>query len=122
MNPSNTVFDAKRLIGRNYKQHRSEIEADVSHWPFDVVEDKSTNQPMIRVQYMGDSKKFKPEQISAMVLEKMKGIAEEYSGKDVSKALLLFLLISMILKDKQQKMLVLLLDLKFYVLSMNQPQ
>merc|ERR1719329_1407035 len=82
-NPENTVFDAKRLIGRKFQD--SVVQKDVKLWPFKVesgVEDK----PMIVVQYKDETKKFQAEQISSMVLVKMKEIAEAYLAKDVKSA------------------------------------
>src|SRR6185437_11310627 len=64
MNPSNTVFDAKRLIGRKFGD--SEVQSDMKHWPFKVV-DKAT-KPYIEVEYKGENKTFSPEEISSMVL------------------------------------------------------
>mgnify|MGYP006059766239 FL=1 len=68
MNPANTVFDAKRLIGRRFGDQ--EVQSDMKHWPFTVV-DKGT-KPMIQVQFKGETKTFSPEEISSMVLLKMK--------------------------------------------------
>lgn len=81
-NPYNTVFDAKRLIGR--KIDEAEVKADMKLWPFKVV-GKSGN-PYIRLKVKGEDKDFAPEQISAMVLSKMKEIAEASLGKKVKKA------------------------------------
>lgn len=79
-NPSNTVFDAKRLIGRSYDD--DEVTADKKHWPFHVIRGEA-NKPLIQVVYCGEEKIFSPEQISSMVLGKMKQIAENYLGKKV---------------------------------------
>nr|AIA62361.1 hsp70 [Bactrocera minax] len=76
MNPRNTVFDAKRLIGRKYDDPK--IMEDVKHWPFKVVSDGG--KPKISVEYKGESKRFAPEEISSMVLTKMKETAEAYLG------------------------------------------
>lgn len=81
-NPSNTVFDAKRLIGRSYDD--DEVTADKKHWPFHVIRGEA-NKPLIQVVYCGEEKIFSPEQISSMVLGKMKQIAENYLGKKVFK-------------------------------------
>jgi len=81
-NPENTVFDAKRLIGREFKD--SSVQQDMKYWPFNVV-DKNT-KPHIKVDVSGDKKLFAPEEISAMVLIKMKEIAEAYLGKKVTHA------------------------------------
>merc|ERR1712170_76704 len=82
MNPSNTVFDAKRLIGRKYSD--SAVQSDKKHWPFEVV-DRDT-KPKIKVEYKGESKEFFPEEISSMVLIKMKEVAEAYLGKKLNNA------------------------------------
>uniref|UniRef100_A0AAF5PMP5 Heat shock protein 70-C n=1 Tax=Wuchereria bancrofti TaxID=6293 RepID=A0AAF5PMP5_WUCBA len=81
-NPENTVFDVKRLIGREYKD--STVQQDIKHWPFNVL-DKG-NKPMVRVAVGKNEKTFAPEEISAMVLGKMKEIAEAYLGKEVKHA------------------------------------
>merc|ERR1712156_1157341 len=82
-NPNNTVFDAKRLIGRHYME--PSIQKDMKHWPFNVVEDVD-GKPKIRVEYKGENKTFTPEEISSMVLVKMKKTAEAYLGCDVTDA------------------------------------
>lgn len=84
MNPSNTVFDAKRLIGRKYDDPK--IQADMKHWPFKVVNDGS--KPKIEVEVKGEMKSFAPEEISSMVLTKMKEIAEAYLGTQVRDAVI----------------------------------
>jgi len=83
MNPENTVFDAKRLIGRRFSD--SVVQADMKHWPFKVVA-KEGDKPYIQVNYKGETKTFAPEEISSMVLIKMKEIAEAYLGKQVKDA------------------------------------
>jgi L1 cell adhesion molecule like protein len=85
MNPRNTVFDAKRLIGRKYDD--PVIKADMKHWPF-KINACSGNKPIIQVEFKGESKTFAPEEISAMVLTKMKETAETYLGKTVHKAVI----------------------------------
>jgi L1 cell adhesion molecule like protein len=82
MNPNNTVFDAKRLIGRRFEDQV--VQADMKHWPFDVVSDGG--KPKIQVDYKGETKTFFPEEISSMVLLKMKETAEAYMGKTVANA------------------------------------
>lgn len=82
-NPENTVFDAKRLIGRKFDDKH--IQNDMKHWPFKVVQ-KEGNKPYIDVNYMGSKKQFAPEEISAMVLRKMKETAESFLGKQVKNA------------------------------------
>ena len=77
MNPENTIFDAKRLIGR--KMDDANIQADMQHWPFKVVA-KEGGKPHVQVEFKGEQKTFSPEEISAMILVKMKEIAEAYLG------------------------------------------
>ncbi|KAG7087523.1 hypothetical protein E1B28_013482 [Marasmius oreades] len=81
-NPQNTVFDAKRLIGR--KMDDPDIKRDMKHWPFAVKE--KGGKPVISVDYKGDKRDFTPEEISAMVLTKMKETAEAYLGEKVTHA------------------------------------
>ena len=83
MNPTNTVFDAKRLIGRKFTD--SVVQADMKHWPFKVIS-RGDEKPIIEVQFRGETKTFNPEEISSMVLVKMREIAESYLGKEVKKA------------------------------------
>ncbi|KAJ3104047.1 70-kilodalton heat shock protein [Phlyctochytrium planicorne] len=82
MNPINTVFDAKRLIGRRFND--AEVQSDMKHWPFTVVDKGS--KPYIQVEYKGETKTFTPEEISSMVLLKMKETAEAYLGTTVNNA------------------------------------
>jgi len=84
-NPKNTVFDAKRLIGRNFDD--SSISKDIKFWPFTVKGD-AQNKPMIEVVLNKEKKSFHPEEISSMVLSKMKEIAETYVGSDVTDAVI----------------------------------
>ena len=69
MNPQNTVFDAKRLIGRRFSD--PSVQSDMKLWPFKVVPGEG-DKPMIIVSYKGEQKMFAPEEISSMVLTKMK--------------------------------------------------
>jgi len=87
MNPENTIFDSKRLIGRNYNEpkDKSIIEDFSGHWPFKVKQGPN-GKPLFLANYKGDSVEYTPEQISSMVLEKMKEIAETYLGEKVTKA------------------------------------
>ncbi|XP_065371341.1 heat shock protein 68 [Calliphora vicina] len=84
MNPQNTVFDAKRLIGRKYDDQK--IQDDMKHWPFKVVND--CGKPKISVEFKGEQKKFAPEEISSMVLTKMKETAEAFLGTTVRDAVI----------------------------------
>ncbi|XP_069699880.1 heat shock 70 kDa protein cognate 2-like [Periplaneta americana] len=84
MNPKNTVFDAKRLIGRRFDDPK--IQDDMKHWPFTVVNEGG--KPKIQVEYKGEMKKFAPEEVSSMVLTKMREIAETYLGGKVSDAVI----------------------------------
>lgn len=82
MNPANTVFDAKRLIGRRFED--AEVQSDMKHFSFKVV-DKGT-KPFIQIEYKGEVKTFTPEEISSMILLKMKETAEAYLGTVVTDA------------------------------------
>jgi L1 cell adhesion molecule like protein len=84
MNPINTVFDAKRLIGRRFED--STVQSDMKHWPFKVVSD--SGKPKIQVEYKGETKTFSPEEVSSMVLVKMKETAEAYLGQKVTDAVI----------------------------------
>ena len=81
-NPENTIFDAKRLIGRKWGE--ADVKKDIKHFPFKLVEKKG--KPAIQVTVHGKPKVFTPEEISAMVLQKMKEIAEAYLGHKVTHA------------------------------------
>ena len=85
-NPSNTVFDAKRLIGRKYSDH--EVQEDIKLWPFQVTKDPTSDRPQIRVKYLNQQKAFYAEEISAMVLQKLRQTASDYLGKDVKDAII----------------------------------
>merc|ERR550537_1990312 len=82
MNPYNTVFDAKRLIGRKFADPA--VQADAKLWPYKIV--AKGDKPVIQVDYKGETKQFMPEEISSMVLIKMKEIAESYLGTSVPNA------------------------------------
>jgi len=82
-NPENTVFDAKRLIGRKFADPI--VQADIKLWPFKVVSGPG-DKPMIEVNSQGEDKKFHPEEISSMILLKMKETAEAYLGTKLNDA------------------------------------
>ncbi|XWV25010.1 putative heat shock 70 kDa protein [Tupanvirus deep ocean] len=84
MNPTNTIFDAKRLIGRNFSDPT--VQADMKHWPFKVLD--VDGKPFFEVMFEGKPKQFSPEQISAMVLTKMKQTASAYLGVEVTDAVI----------------------------------
>merc|ERR1719346_358373 len=84
-NPKNTVFDAKRLIGRKFND--PVVQKDMEHWPFKVTEG-SQGRPVISVTFKGEQKEFFAEEISAMVLQKMKQTAEASLGRKVAKAVI----------------------------------
>uniref|UniRef100_A0A4W2C164 Heat shock protein family A (Hsp70) member 1B n=10 Tax=Artiodactyla TaxID=91561 RepID=A0A4W2C164_BOBOX len=84
LNPQNTVFDAKRLIGRKFGD--PVVQSDMKHWPFRVINDG--DKPKVQVSYKGETKAFYPEEISSMVLTKMKEIAEAYLGHPVTNAVI----------------------------------
>ncbi len=85
INPVNTVFDAKRLIGRKFDD--TDVQNDLKHFPF-TVKKGNDNKPMINVKYKNENKSFSSEQISSMVLQKMKETAESYLGEKVDKAVI----------------------------------
>ncbi|CAK9093173.1 Heat shock 70 kDa protein 1 (HSP70-1) [Durusdinium trenchii] len=86
-NPTNTVFDAKRLIGRRFDDPI--VQADLKLWPFKVVSDGTKDdKPLIEIFYQGVAKKFHPEEISSMILTKMKQTAEAYLGHRVREAVI----------------------------------
>ncbi|CCH58877.1 hypothetical protein TBLA_0B00320 [Henningerozyma blattae CBS 6284] len=84
LNPKNTVFDAKRLIGRSFDE--DSVQKDMKTWPFKVID--VDGAPVIEVEYLGENKTFSPQEISSMVLTKMKEIAEAKIGKKVEKAVI----------------------------------
>eukprot|EP00823_Brevimastigomonas_motovehiculus_P004025 TRINITY_DN2577_c0_g1_i1.p1 TRINITY_DN2577_c0_g1~~TRINITY_DN2577_c0_g1_i1.p1 ORF type:complete len:663 (+),score=209.74 TRINITY_DN2577_c0_g1_i1:113-2101(+) len=85
MNPKNTVFDVKRLIGRRFSD--TTVQSDMRLWPFAVVKGKN-EKPVIQVEFKNEKKQFAPEEISAMVLTKMKETADKYLGENVKDAVI----------------------------------
>lgn len=85
MNPENTIFDAKRLIGRKF--HDPSVQSDIKHYPFKVVPDEN-DKPKFVVQYKNQEKSFYPEEISAMVLSKMKDIAQTQITTPITEAVI----------------------------------
>ncbi|CDS37918.1 heat shock protein 70 [Echinococcus multilocularis] len=83
-NPTNTVFDVKRLIGRSFDDKA--VQSDMKHWPFKVV--NSNTVPKIEVQHCGKTRQLVAEEISSMVLSKMKETAEAYLGEEVTNAVI----------------------------------
>ena len=84
INPENTVFDAKRLIGRDFND--PVIQKDIKTWPFAVI--NRNGAPAIKVTHNSEEKIFRPEEISSMILIKMKEIAENYLGDEVKNAVI----------------------------------
>jgi heat shock protein 1/8 len=79
MNPRNTVFDVKRLIGRKFDDET--VKKDIESWPFKITDDNGA--PMVQVEYLGETKTFSPQEISSMVLgkvwpKKRKGEQDEF--------------------------------------------
>ncbi|KAF9360772.1 Heat shock cognate 71 kDa protein [Mortierella sp. NVP85] len=83
-NTTNTIFDVKRLIGRRFDE--PEVKDDMKHWPFTVI--NKDGAPYIQVEYHDEKRDFSPQDISAMVLAKMKELAEERIGETVTKAVI----------------------------------
>lgn len=85
INPYNTVYDIKRLIGRKFSD--DSVQSDLKHISYKVVADEN-DKPLIEVDYMDERKKFHPEEISAMILSKMKDIATKFIGKEITSAVI----------------------------------
>ena len=84
-NTKNTIYDAKRLIGKKFTD--KEVKSDLKDFTYNVIKGKG-NKPLIEVEFMGETKQYAPEQISGMVLGKMKKIAEDYLGEEVKDAVI----------------------------------
>jgi len=84
INPTNTIFDAKRLIGRKFDE--STVQSDMKHWPFTVID--QGGRPKLKVEYKNEDKTFTPEEVSSMVLTKMKETAEAYLGQTLNDAVI----------------------------------
>jgi L1 cell adhesion molecule like protein len=85
MNPKNTVYDAKRLIGRKFSD--AVVQEDVKLWSFNVTGD-ANNKPLVNVKYKGEDKQFHPEEISAMVIQRLKETTESYLGHPLKKVVI----------------------------------
>jgi L1 cell adhesion molecule like protein len=85
-NPINTIFDAKRLMGRKFNE--SVVQQEIKTFPFKVVENTKTGGCLIQVEYKNEMKSFTPEEVSAMVIGKMKETAESYLGNKITEAVI----------------------------------
>ncbi len=85
-NVENTIYDAKRLIGRRFDDPI--VQRDKKLWPFKLEKEPNSDRPQYVIQYKGETKRYFPEQISAMILEKLKKNAEDFLGNPVEKAII----------------------------------
>ena len=86
LNPCNTIYDSKRLIGRKFNDEI--VQKDIKNWPFEVIHSEHDDKLKFKVQYKNETKHFTPEEIAAMVLTKMKDTAEAYLGETVKDAVI----------------------------------
>ena len=84
-NPKNTIYDVKRIIGRKFDE--SLVQADIKQFPFNVIND-GKNNPIVKIDFKNSEKTYLPEQISSMVLQHMKTIAETYIGQPIKNAVI----------------------------------
>ena len=85
-NAENTIYDAKRLIGRRFND--KEVQEDIKRWPFKVKKDLNSDRPVIEVTYKGEKKNFFAEEISSIVLTKIKHYAQEHLGHEIREAVI----------------------------------
>ncbi|KAL6635837.1 putative heat shock 70 kDa protein [Neocallimastix californiae] len=85
IDPENTISNVKRMMGKNFIDEV--LQSDIKRWPIKVIE-KNNGKPYIQVKYKNEIKDFSPEEISAMILTKMKEIAEDYIGQKVTNAVI----------------------------------
>ena len=85
-NTENTIYDVKRLIGRKFNDPC--VQEDMKLWPFKVIKDPNSDYPLIEITFKGEKKHFKPEEISSMILSKLKVQAENYLNKKVERAII----------------------------------
>lgn len=83
-NPENTIYDAKRFIGRSFNDEK--VQEFIKHCPFKII--NKNNKPVFQVSYLGETKTFLPEEISSMILSKLKSDAENFLGKPVTRAVI----------------------------------
>ena len=85
-NAENTVYDAKRLIGRKFND--KEVQEDIKRWPFKVIKDSKSDRPIIEVTYQNKKKEFYAEEISAIILTKIKNYAKDHLGEEIKEAVI----------------------------------
>ena len=85
-NAENTVYDAKRLIGRKFND--KEVQEDIKRWPFKVKKESNSDRPIIEVTYEGKKKEFFAEEISSIVLSKLKHYAKDHLGHEITDAII----------------------------------